>query len=57
VPQGNRVDANLYAQGQAGNAKFNTHLVHLKDPNYSPGSWCFTLWICCFCSESTPFGC
>ncbi|KAJ7785580.1 hypothetical protein B0H14DRAFT_306936 [Mycena olivaceomarginata] len=38
VPQGNRVDANLYAQGQAGNAKFNTRLAHLKDPNYSPGN-------------------
>ncbi|KAJ7893054.1 hypothetical protein B0H14DRAFT_3125868 [Mycena olivaceomarginata] len=38
VPHGNRVDANLYAQGQAGNAKFNTRLAHLKDPNYSPGN-------------------
>ncbi|KAJ7880079.1 hypothetical protein B0H13DRAFT_1891955 [Mycena leptocephala] len=38
VPQGNRVNANLYAQGQAGNAGFATRVANLQNPNYSPGN-------------------
>jgi hypothetical protein len=37
VPTGNELTARLYQQGQAGNAKFNTRLAKLQDPNFQPG--------------------
>ncbi|KAJ7504132.1 hypothetical protein B0H11DRAFT_2273342 [Mycena galericulata] len=37
IPKGNELTPGLYAQGQAGNAKFNTRLAKLQDPNFKPG--------------------
>ncbi|KAJ7735659.1 hypothetical protein DFH07DRAFT_967124 [Mycena maculata] len=37
IPKGNEVTPGLYAQGQAGNAKFNTRLAKLQDPEFQPG--------------------
>ncbi|KAF7357746.1 hypothetical protein MVEN_00820500 [Mycena venus] len=38
IPTGNGLTARLYQQGQAGNAKFNTRLAKLQDPNFRPGN-------------------
>jgi hypothetical protein len=37
IPTGNELTAGLYKQGQAGNAKFNTRLAKLQNPNFKTG--------------------
>ncbi|KAJ6594310.1 hypothetical protein B0H19DRAFT_1094975 [Mycena capillaripes] len=38
IPTGNAFTARMYQQGQAGNAKFNTRLAKLQNPNFQPGN-------------------